>query len=57
MSPLIRYWVLSAVALELRLGIRLRHVLHSHAFVDVFLGARSFSDDAIVDVLRDIENV
>ena len=57
MCPLIRNWVLGAVTLKLRLGIRLRHVLHSHAFVDVFLGARSFSDDAIVDVLRDIENV
>ena len=57
MSPLIRYWVLGAVALKLRLSIRLRHVLDCHAFVDVFLGARSFSDDAIVDVLRNIENV
>ena len=57
MSPLIRDWVLGAVALKLRLSIRLRHVLHSHALVDVFLGARSFSDYAIVDVLRDIENV
>ena len=42
---------MSAITLELRLRIRLRHVLHSDAAIHIFLGSGGLPLDAVIDRL------